>query len=115
MATAKTVAETTQTDRSQTYRVLCVLEGRGLVKRIITNPLEFKAISLPAVTRVLLERRKNELSDTEKDANLLLKRKVKKNRLKQTNDVMLVVPRPEMIIEEIKDDILKCEHKAVTL
>jgi sugar-specific transcriptional regulator TrmB len=108
--TAKAIAQEARMDRAETYRIIRALEERGFVERIISHPCEFKAATLSAVIKDLLEKRKNELRTAEGEANLLLN-KENYNRItnNKENDIIIIVPRPELIEEKIVEWFSKYE------
>ena len=54
-ANVKTIAKTAQTDRAEIYRTVPKLQKLGIVKKIITTPISFKAIPLAEALSILLE------------------------------------------------------------
>jgi sugar-specific transcriptional regulator TrmB len=78
-ATGKTISKHSEVARQETYRVLAELEEKGLVEKIIAVPTEFKAIPIEDFVSSLIERRKKEISETEKEATILLQKLKEKN------------------------------------
>ncbi len=100
-ATAKTIAKEACMDRAETYRMIRALETDGFVERIVANPCQFRPIALSTVVNHLLEKRKNELSAVEVEANLLVNRKRTAASV-LTDEVMILVPRPEMVLNQLE-------------
>jgi sugar-specific transcriptional regulator TrmB len=53
-ATVTTIATAAQMDRAEVYRVIPKLQKRGLVKKIITSPISFKAVPLSEGLKISL-------------------------------------------------------------
>jgi sugar-specific transcriptional regulator TrmB len=66
-ATVKTIATDAQMARAEVYRVIPELQKRGLIKKIITTPISFKAVPLSEGLSILLEQ------ETEKHKEKLAK------------------------------------------
>ena len=66
-ATVKTIAIDVQIDRAEVYRVIPKLQKSGLIKKIITTPISFKAVPLSEGLSILLEQ------ETEKHKEKLAK------------------------------------------
>jgi sugar-specific transcriptional regulator TrmB len=55
-STAKTIAKTAQIARAEVYRVIPELEKLGLITRIISNPISFRAVPLSKGLSILLSK-----------------------------------------------------------
>ena len=78
-ATAKTISTRSKVARQEAYRVLAELHEKGLVEKIISMPTEFKPIPIEDCMSILIERKKNEISETQKEATRLLQKLKEKN------------------------------------
>jgi sugar-specific transcriptional regulator TrmB len=82
-ATARTLSQHSKVARQEVYRILDELHERGLVEKIIAAPTEFKPVPMEECLSILIERKKSEISETQKKATKLL-RKLKKTTAKKT-------------------------------
>jgi sugar-specific transcriptional regulator TrmB len=80
--TAKGLSKRSRTARQATYRLLEELEEKGLVERTITSPIMFTAMPLEDSLPILIKRKKNQISETQKNAIILLK-KIRGKNLKK--------------------------------
>jgi sugar-specific transcriptional regulator TrmB len=111
-AVAKAIAKAAHMDRAETYRIIRALEEQGFVERIIANPCEFRAIALSVVITHLLEKQKSAILKIEGEANLLLeKERTCSNNLEDNDDILILVPKPEMILDQIAEYGKKYESK----
>lgn len=55
-AKVMTIAKTAQTDRAEIYRVIPKLQKLGLIKKIVTTPVSYKAVPLSEGLSILLQR-----------------------------------------------------------
>ncbi len=108
--TANIIAKITHTDRAETYRVLSALEKQGVIQRIVTNPVKFKATPLRDLVPILLQRKKSEISETEKAATKLLQF-YGKDIFEENHqeEYFMLVPRTEMVLQKIKKEIVNNE------
>lgn len=51
-----TIAKTAQTDRAEIYRVIPKLQNLGLIKKIVTTPVSYRAVPLSEGLSILLQR-----------------------------------------------------------
>ena len=82
-ATGKTTAKHSKVARQEVYRLLAELQEKGLVKKIIARPTEFEPIPIEDCTSILIKRKKNGISETQKETAILLQ-KFKQKRSKNT-------------------------------
>lgn len=62
-ATAKIIAKTAQIARAEVYRAIPELQKRGLIKRILTTPVSFRAIPLSEGFSILLQQEREKLKE----------------------------------------------------
>jgi len=94
-ATGKTLSKRSKVARQEAYRILAELQEKGLVEKIIAMPTEFKPIPIEDCLHILIERKKSELSETEKKAARLLQRfkgKNSKNAPQEEESQFILVP-----------------------
>jgi len=89
--------------RQEVYRILVELEEKSLVERIIATPTEFKPVPIENGLPFLIEERRKNMSEIQKEANKLLLR-----------HRMLLKPK-EIPQEEKLEFILVPENKALLL
>jgi sugar-specific transcriptional regulator TrmB len=82
-ATGKIISKHSKVARQEAYRILDELQEKGLVEKIIDMPTEFKPIPIEDCIPILIERKKNEISETRKEATRLLQ-KLKQKDSKST-------------------------------
>jgi sugar-specific transcriptional regulator TrmB len=71
-ATVNTAAKVSSIDRGETYRVMSKLIELGLIEKIIDSPVRFKPIPLKEGFSILLDRRKRETSEIQRQTQRLL-------------------------------------------
>jgi sugar-specific transcriptional regulator TrmB len=107
--TAQTVAKNAQVDRSETYRVICKLEQKGYLHRIIGNPNRFEASKLTCVLSSLLSERKMVTDNIERQATQLLR--LWNPKVQQKDDEYVrFIPRIKLDLQNIKKEVLSIKH-----
>lgn len=101
-ATGKIIAKHSKVARQEAYRILDELQEKGLVEKIIDMPTEFKPIPIEDCIHILIESKKNEISETQKKATSLLRKIKKKNshtkaQLQENASQFILVPEKEVI------------------
>jgi sugar-specific transcriptional regulator TrmB len=96
-ATGKIISKYSKVARQEAYRILDELQEKGLVERIIDMPTEFKPIPLKDCIHILIKRKKNEISKTQKEAITLLQKFKEKNShaLQEEEPQFILVPEKE--------------------
>jgi sugar-specific transcriptional regulator TrmB len=82
-ATARRVSQHSKVARQEVYRILDELHKGSLVEKIIVTPTEFKSVPMENCVSILVDRKKSEISETQKKATKLLQ-KLKKTTTKNT-------------------------------
>jgi len=82
--------------------VLAELQEKGLVEKIIARPTEFKPIPMGDCLSILIENKKNEISENQKKAASLLRKFKKKNsqakaQLQEEDLQFILIPEKEVI------------------
>lgn len=72
IASAKAVSQVSDVTRQDVYQILFELQDFGLVEQGITRPTRFSLISVNEGLTILMERKKEELSELEKKTTTLL-------------------------------------------
>jgi sugar-specific transcriptional regulator TrmB len=98
-ATGKTISKHSKVARQEAYRILAELQEKGLVERIIAMPTEFKPIPIKDCIYILIGRKKNEISKTQKEAITLLQ------KLKEESSHALQEEEPQFILVPEKEAI----------
>jgi sugar-specific transcriptional regulator TrmB len=104
-ATGKTLSKRSKVARQEAYRILAELQEKGLVEKIIAMPTEFKPIPLEDCLHILIERKKNEVSETQEKATKLLKTfkgKNSKNTLQEEESQFILVPEKGAYLQKIR-------------
>lgn len=94
------ILKVAQIDRAETYRVLSQLEKQGFVQRVLVNPCEFKPVSVSELLPTLVSRKKAEVTQLEREAKRLQKKKIE--NIVPNPDYMLLASKPEMVLERMK-------------
>lgn len=107
--TAQATAKNAQVDRSETYRVICKLEKKGYVQRIMGNPNRFEAAKLSHVLSNLILERKTMTESIEKQATQMLQ--LWKPKIQQKDDEYIrFIPKIKTDIQNIKDEVLSVKQ-----
>jgi sugar-specific transcriptional regulator TrmB len=102
-ATAKTISKHSKVARQEVYRILVEIEEKSLVERIIATPTEFKPVPIENGLPFLIEEKRKNMSEIQKEANKLLLR------------LRILVKPKETPREEKTEFILVPENKALLL
>jgi sugar-specific transcriptional regulator TrmB len=101
-ATAKTISKHSKVARQEVYRILVELEEKSLVERIIATPSEFKPVPVENGVPFLIEEKRKNMSEIQKEANKLLR--------------LRILVKPKKTPQEEKPEfILVPENKALLL
>lgn len=90
-ATVNEIAAYSKVAREKVYCVMPQLQEIGLVEKILTVPVEFKAIPLSNITSILIEKRLNETDEIRRKTRELLLANIKEEKLKQNSDEESIV------------------------
>jgi sugar-specific transcriptional regulator TrmB len=111
-AKIRTISKISKVARSDIYRTLAKLQEKGLVEKIIAIPTEFKPIPIGNCISILIKRKKNGISETEKKATILLqkfKEKNSKNTLQEDESRFSLFPeqitlqREKRVLEAVQE------------
>lgn len=81
-AKVKTIAETMQIARAEIYRAMPPLERIGLIERVITTPIKFRAVPIDEGLAILLKQDAEKHKEVQTEANKLIK-KIKERKMKE--------------------------------
>jgi sugar-specific transcriptional regulator TrmB len=112
-AAGKIISKHSKVARQEVYRVLAELQEKGLVKKIIARPTEFEPIRIEDCISILIKRKKNKISETQKEATILLqklKQKSSKNTLEEDETRFILFP--EQAITRKKKGMLKAVRRS---
>ena len=106
-----TIAKVAHLDRAETYRGIAQLEKKGFLKKIVTYPIEYEAISIEQLLPILFKKKKNELEQIKKEANQTFHHPKSKKDTPEEEEYIEFAPRIEMVFESIKRDITAVRNK----
>jgi sugar-specific transcriptional regulator TrmB len=110
-ATAKDIAEISKIAKPDIYRIIPTLEKRGMVEKLVTKPVAFKAIDYTDVLPALLLKKRNEQDNLEKKTEELiddLKKIAPRKNRNRTNEFSMV-PGKLACIRRLKEEILNSQ------
>ena len=115
-ASGKVTAKHSKMARQEVYRVLAELQEKGLVEKIIARPTEFKPVSIEDCLSILIASKKNEVSENQKKATILLRKFKKENsniksQIQEEDSQFILIPERE-VIKKVKR---KIENTRTTL
>jgi sugar-specific transcriptional regulator TrmB len=94
--------------RQDIYRILSELQELGLVERIIAKPTEFRAVPPEECASILIQRRKDEIAELQKQASKMLQH-LERTRTKETfkNEPAqyVLIPEGEALLFRLKKAI----------
>ena len=73
-ATIKKISQISGVARQEIYRVICELQERGLVEKVIAKPTEYIPVPIQDGIKILVDRKHKESSESNKKAMKLLKK-----------------------------------------
>jgi sugar-specific transcriptional regulator TrmB len=98
---AKTISNYSGVPRQDIYRIASALQKRGLVEKIISRPIAFRAIPLEKGTAMLIERRKTKTKKLQLKVRKILE-DFKIDKIEGEKTEFVLVPKKEAIIEKIR-------------
>ena len=108
----KEISRLTKTPQPDTYRILAQLQEKGLIEKIIKRPAVFKIVPYKRAISCLLESKKAEYVDLEKNTKLAIRflneRTIVKSGENQDSQFILI-PQREPVVDKIRDAIEKAE------
>ncbi|MGD6934820.1 MAG: TrmB family transcriptional regulator [Candidatus Bathyarchaeia archaeon] len=110
-ATAKTVASIDNLDRANVYRVLSDLQKLNLVEKMLTKPINFKALPIKEGIQMLLENRKKEQQEIELKTKEIIEKYKKINIEKTVEDCQFsLIPENKAILRKIREMNENCQE-----
>jgi sugar-specific transcriptional regulator TrmB len=95
-STVKEISKISNVTREKVYCILPSLQQKGLVEKILTNPCEYKAISMRGAIAVLLEHKTKETAEIKKKAQEILQSPEEEKLEQNRNDETIVVCKKEI-------------------
>ncbi len=111
MLNAKKLSKCANTARQDVYRITVELEELGLVEKIISTPIAFRAIPLDEGVTILLERRKETTRRLETKSRIFLKKFQISNKKEPPREKpeFVLVPAKEAVIHKINESIQQAQ------
>ncbi|MCW4006249.1 MAG: helix-turn-helix domain-containing protein [Candidatus Bathyarchaeota archaeon] len=106
LAKAQEIAKASGVARPDVYRTLAQLQEIGLVEKMVTTPIKFKALPINYGLQMLLKQREKENTDIQKKASQLIKsyQNTDENLVPQTSDAQFVlIPKKETIVHTVQE------------
>ncbi|XHH08348.1 MAG: TrmB family transcriptional regulator [Candidatus Bathyarchaeia archaeon] len=108
---AKTVATINSLDRANVYRVLSDLQKLNLIEKMLTNPINFKALPIKEGIQMLLENRQKEQQEIESRTKELIEKYKKTNFEKPAEDCQFsLIPENKAILRKIREMNESCQE-----
>jgi len=109
-AGAKELAEASGITRQDIYRVMLTLEEKGLVEKLLSSPVVYKAFRIEQVASNLLNRKAEEQNELQKKTQRLIT-ELQRNHLEKPiqgeTSQFIMIPGKGAIIQRIIDDLSK--------
>ena len=105
-ATIKDASDVSGVARTDIYRIVSKLQELGLVEKIITAPVKFRAIPIYEGVSILMERKTNELSQLQIDTRDFLK-DLKQNKPKTMHPAKadyVLIPEKEPLLHRLSKE-----------
>jgi sugar-specific transcriptional regulator TrmB len=107
---AKEIAEASSISRQDVYRVMAVLEERGIAEKLLSTPTVFKALPIEDVMKNLLDRKIGEHRELQRRSRRLIV-DVKSSQSEKSDvdyeSQFTIIPCKEAIIQRISDALYK--------
>ena len=99
-AKAKQIASASNVARPDVYRTLSKLQEMGLVEKIVTTPVKFKALSIVDALHILFKRREIENFELKKKAAVLFRtyREIENTNPSEVGHEFVLIPKKEPIV-----------------
>jgi sugar-specific transcriptional regulator TrmB len=94
-ASAKRIAQIMQMDSGDVYRRLEILDKKGLVEKVLHNPIEYIPIPLQDALKALVEPKNKEYAEMQKRIKLLSKKEIKPVITTKEDYSFLIIPQNE--------------------
>jgi len=106
--TIKTISKASEIDRSDVYRIVCRLQEKGLVEKIIAAPNIFKAIPIRDGLSILLRRKSEEYNEVKTTVKELLQKceeSNEENALQGDGCQFIIVPKKEASNRKLRNTV----------
>jgi sugar-specific transcriptional regulator TrmB len=110
---AKTIAAIDRLDRANVYRVMTDLQKLNLVEKMLTKPINFKAVPINEAIQMLLENRNKEYQEIEiKSKELIEKYKKASIEKPEVEECQFsLIPENKAIVRKIKEMNERCKEE----
>jgi sugar-specific transcriptional regulator TrmB len=110
--TAKAVSDNAEVHRQDTYRVLSDLLHRGIVEKILGDPLKFRGLPLQIGISVLLEQRTNAyFAVKEKSMQALKHNEVHEKICEPESQMFSLTSNLQLLLTKLKNDVKNTNSK----
>jgi sugar-specific transcriptional regulator TrmB len=110
-ATAKSAASIDRLDRANVYRILSDLQKLNLVEKMLTKPINFKALPIKEGIQMLLENRQKEQQEIEATTKELIEKYKKTSLEKPIEDCQFsLIPENKAILRKIREMNENCQE-----
>jgi sugar-specific transcriptional regulator TrmB len=111
MLTSKELSKLTGITQQDVYRVIPSLHERGLIEKILENPVKYRALSIGRAVAILLDRRKHEIRELKNKTKHLIQNAElnKKTTLPKHDSNFIIIPPNEFLISKLANSINKVE------
>ena len=110
MLTAKELSERSGITKQDVYRIIPSLHEKGLIEKILQNPVKYRPLSISRAVASLLDQRKQETTALKnKTINLIRKAELnnKKTTLPKDDSNFIIIPPNELLISKLANSIKK--------
>jgi sugar-specific transcriptional regulator TrmB len=105
-ATIKDISDVSGVARTDIYRIVSKLQKLGLVEKLITRPVKYRAVSIDEGVSILMERKVNGLSQLQTDTRFLI-RDLKQNKpetMQPDKTDYVLIPEKEHLLHRLKKE-----------
>lgn len=103
-ADGKTIAKHSGVARQEVYRVICELEEKGLIEKLIAKPYEFRGVPLKDGLSSLLTQKAKEYEHAKKKTINLIKRFQPKGEEITPDYTLTLIPKREALIRKLTNE-----------
>jgi sugar-specific transcriptional regulator TrmB len=96
-AKAKDLWKKSEVGRQEVYQILADLLELGLIEKEITKPIQFGSVPLPKGVSILINHKRNEISELEEKAKKLITKSEKNITVEPKDSEFLLLPRRYLI------------------
>jgi HTH-type transcriptional regulator, sugar sensing transcriptional regulator len=109
-STAKEIAEISRIARPDMYRIIPTLQKEGMVEKLITRPVRFKAIPMLEILPIMLNRKREDQNELKlKTQELLSDFKNIHAKEREESNEFSIVPGKKFIMLKLTENLLKAQ------